>query len=370
MKRTINYILILFSTVLVLSSCKDEVRAVLDTTADVNIHSFSINGVAGVIDSAKSTISVILPAGSSLKGLQPQITLADGAQVTPNTGDAVDFVDAKGNLTEITYIVTNKDLYQKYTVSVDVARAKISSFKIGSVDGEIDDVNKKITIYLPIGTDVTTLYPIVSYTVGATLSPAPGTAVDFSNPVTLTLTYLGSTFTYDVTVILGTKPKPVVVIYDGETVSPTWDPLASTVTNGTANPKTDGINTSAYCVSIMRNKSSDNGGQPWSGGALWNAYKVNIDPASYGKFTMMVLKNVAGDVQLEIQSTDGVKDYIKVTYSATALGQWQELTFTIPASRTAIINNILVAPHVVDTSGDASYTPQPMYWDNLKACPK
>ena len=55
----------------------------------------------------------------------------------------------------------------------------------------------------------------------------------------------------------------------------------------------------------------------------------------------MVLKNVAGDVQLEIQSNgEQNKDWLKASYSADALGEWQELTFTIPAGRTAIINNI------------------------------
>jgi len=122
-----------------------------------------------------------------------------------------------------------------------------------------------------------------------------------------------------------------LVIYNGEDIAPVWDPIASTINNGYTNPETDGINSSTYCVAIMRNKSTDNGGQPWSGGALWNAYKVNVDPAIYNKFTLMVLKNVAGDVQLEIQSTDGVKDYIKVAYLANALGQWQELTFTNPS---------------------------------------
>ncbi|MDP4202378.1 MAG: hypothetical protein Q8861_06765, partial [Bacteroidota bacterium] len=289
---------------------------------------------------------------------------------TPNTGTPVDFVDSKGNLTPVTYTVMNKDVYQKYTVSVDVARAKINSFKIGSVQGDIDEVNKKISLYLPVGTDLKALYPVVDYTSGATLSPAAGTPVDFTNPVTYTLNYLGSTFTYVVTVIAGEKPKPIIVIYDGEAGSPNWESLASTVNNGTINPKTDGINTSSNCASIMRNKSGDDGGQPWSGGALWNANKVNISPASYGKFTLMVLKNVAGVVQLEIQSVDGVKDWLKADYSGTALGQWQELTFTIPADRTAPINNILVAPHCEDTSGIASWTPQLMYWDNLKVYPR
>lgn len=370
MKKIIYNILFVLCIVITVSSCKDDLRSTLDTTGDVDIQSFSINGVKGTINPQNATISVVLPSGSSLKNLSPSITVPDGAKVTPNSGIAQDFEDSKGAPLTVTYIVTNKDLYQKYTVSVTVASAKITDFKIGSVHGDIDEVNKKISLYLPVGTDLKALYPVVEYTSGAILSPAAGAPVDFTNPVTYTLNYLGSTFTYVVTVIAGEKPKPIVVIYNGEDVSPVWDPIASTINNGYANPKTDGINSSAYCVAIMRNKSTDDGGQPWSGGALWNAYKVNIDPAFYNKFTLMVLKNVAGDVQLEIQSADGVKDYLKATYSADALGKWQNLTFTIPPSRTAVINNILVAPHVMDTSGDATYTSQMMYWDNLKAFPK
>jgi hypothetical protein len=370
MKKLKYYILFMFCTTLIFSSCKDDIPGTLDTTGDVDIQAFSINGVEGTINSQNSTISVILPSGSSLKGLSPKVTIANGATVSPNSMSSHDFVDSKGTPTAVTYTVTNKDLYQKYTVSVDVARAKISSFKIGSVAGEIDEANKKISLYLPVGTNLTALYPTVEYTGGAVISPAIGTPVNFTNPVTFTLNYLGSIFTYNVTVIAGEKPKPVIVVYNGEIGSPNWESLASTVNNGTLNPKTDGINTSTNCASIMRNKSGDDGGQPWSGGALWNANKVDINPVTYGKFTLMVLKSVAGVVQLEIQSADGVKDWLKADYSGAALGQWQELTFTIPADRTAPINNILVAPHCEDTSGITSWTPQLMYWDNLKAYPR
>jgi hypothetical protein len=372
MTKLFNYIFVLLVFVTAFTSCKVDDRDVLDTATDVDIHSFSINGVEGTINPDNSTISVILPAGTSLKNLSPDIMLGEGAVVSPNTGEAVDFTDAGGNLTTVMYLVSNKDVYQKYTVSVDVARAKITKFKIGSVEGDIDDITKKITFYLPVGTDLTTLIPVVEYTEGAVLSPASGSVVDFSSPVNFSLDYLGSIFTYEVTVQLGEKPTPVLTLYNGENISPTWASIASTLNNGYLNPKTDGINTTSTCVSIMRKKeATDDGGRPWSGGALWNENKVNIDPAIYNKFTLMVLKDIAGDVQLEVQSNgEQNKDWLKATYSADALGAWQELTFEIPASRTAIINNILVAPHVVDTENDANFTSQMMYWDELKAYPK
>ena len=372
MKKIIYNILFVLCLVITFSSCANELKSILDTTGDTAIHTFSINGVQGTINAENSTISVILPSGSSLNALSPVITVADGAIVTPNSGTAVDFADSKGNLTPVTYTVMNKDLYQKYTVSVDVARAKITSFKIGSVQGDIDDVNKKISLYLPVGTDLTALYPVVEFTGGATISPALGSAVNFTSPLTYTLNYLGSTFTYVVTVIAGEKPKPILVIYNGEDVAPVWDPIASTINNGTINPKTNGINSTPTCVSIMRRKAAtDDGGRAWSGGALWHTNKVNIDPAVYNKFTMMVLKNSPGIVHLELQ-TDGElnKDFVATSYSADHLGEWQELTFVIPASRTAIINNILVAAHDADTSIDPNFANQVIYWDNLKAYPK
>lgn len=372
MRKILFSIIILSISLMLFNACQGDSRDVLDTSGNVDIQAFVINGVKGVINPGNATISVILPSGTDLNNLSPQITLADGAQVSPSSGQSVSFVDGRGMPVPLTYTVKDKDLYQKYKVNVDVARAIITSFKIGAVDADIDETNKKIVIYLPVGTNVTALYPTVEYTEGATLSPASGSSVDFTNPVNFTLEYLGSTFTYEVTVILGEKPKPIIVIYNGENVSPIWASIASTINNGYINPKTNGINPTPNCISILRKKeATDDGGRPWSGGALWNENKVNIDPAVYGSFTLMVLKQNAGNVQLEIQS-DGEqnKDWLKATYSDTALGEWQKLTFVIPAGRTAVINNILVAPHEADTNNDPNFTTQMMYWDELQAHPK
>ena len=38
------------------NSCTEEVRDVLDTTGDVDIHSFKINGVEGVIDTRNNFV--------------------------------------------------------------------------------------------------------------------------------------------------------------------------------------------------------------------------------------------------------------------------------------------------------------------------
>ena len=80
---------------------------------------------------------------------------------------------------------------------------EITTFTFGSLNpavaGTIDD--NDITVTVPSGTDVTSLSPTVVVSPEATVSPASGTAQDFTSPVTYTVTAEdGSTATYTVTV--------------------------------------------------------------------------------------------------------------------------------------------------------------------------
>jgi hypothetical protein len=372
MKKLVSYLIYLFITAITFISCDSDNKEVLDMSGDVDIHSFGINGVEGIINPENSTISVILQTGTDLTTLTPQIILGAESNISPASGVTIDFSSSAVKGSEVVYTVTNADLYQRYKVSVDMARAKITKFRIGAVEGAINEAAKAVALYLPVGTDVTALIPVVEYTEGATITPADGAAVDFTNPVRYKLNYLGSEFIYTVTVNLGEPPVPFIVIYNGEDICPQWAGIAGVVESPYVNPKTDGINTSSLCASILRNGAdTDDGGKAWSGGALWNSYKVNIDPAKYNRFSLLVLKEVAGDVQLEIQS-DGEqnKDWLKVWYGEEHLGEWVELVFQIPDGRTAVINNILVAPHCHDAGQPVAFPTQRMYWDNLKALPK
>lgn len=363
--KKINYILTVLLIAFNFTACTDADRDTVELNADVDILSFSINGVEGTIDPVKQTIKLFMPPGTNLTNLSPNISISDGATITPASGTSMDFSSSVA--TPIEYSVYNKNVYNTYKVTVEETRAKITMFKVGNAVGEINEANKTITVYVPADTDLTAITPVIEYTDGAIISPASGETVDFINPVVYTLDYVGFQFIYTVTVQHGTIPG--LVIFNGEDVKPVWANIASTVESPFANPLTDGINPTPFCASIMRDGSdTDAGGKPWSGGALWNSYKVNIDPAEYDRFSLMVLKEVAGDVQLEIQS-DGEqnKDWLKVWYSEDNLGKWQKLIFKIPEGRTAIINNILVAPHVHDAGG---FKTQRMYWDELMALPK
>lgn len=77
-------------------------------------------------------------------------------------------------------------------------KCEITSFKIGGATGTITD--SAIAVTVPKDTDVTSLTPTIVVSEGATVSPASGTAKDFTNPVTYTVTAANETTTKDFTV--------------------------------------------------------------------------------------------------------------------------------------------------------------------------
>jgi len=64
----------------------------------------------------------------------------------------------------------------------------IFSFTIGDSKGVIDEVNRRITVTVPAGTDITKLAPVITLSKGAKISPASGAEVDFTNGVNYKVT--------------------------------------------------------------------------------------------------------------------------------------------------------------------------------------
>lgn len=362
--RVALIIIILFGGIF--TACNGDRSDSLDLAANVDILSFKVNNVEGIINNDNGTIIVMVPSGTNLSAVAPVVELPQNATVSPASGVAQNFSFSAN--TPIEYRVFNGNLYNSYRVTVIEIKAEITSFRIGNRNGIINQSDNTIVTYVPEGTDVTELNPVIEYTDGAVISPEPGSFIDFSSAVTYTLSYQGETFIYSVTVIPGDEPKLPLLIYNGEDVTPQWDNLGANVNNATPNPKTDGINNTPFCISFVRDVVS---GEGWHGGALWNDNQVHIDPAEYNRFSIMILKEVAGDVQLEVQSNgEANKDWLRAWYSEDHLGEWQELVFYIPAERTAIINNILVMPHEHPNGAPVAFPTHRMYWDELKALPK
>ena len=174
----------------------DEERESLDLKADATIHEFSINGTKGEIDNGKLEINVVLPPKTDVTAIVPTIRIAEGATISPEIGTAQNFTNT------VEYRVVNGNLYNDYKVMVEVSSARITRFVLnGLYNGTINQVNNTINVTVPTTVDITNMVPTIEYTDGAVISPAPSIAQDFTSPVVYTLTYMGETFEYEVTVV-------------------------------------------------------------------------------------------------------------------------------------------------------------------------
>ncbi len=88
-----------------------------------------------------------------------------------------------------------------FSVRPEKKENAIKSFKIESVVGDIDEENKTISLKVSKSSDLTALTPEISVSDNATVLPASGETVDFTDPVTYTVTAEnGETQEYTVTV--------------------------------------------------------------------------------------------------------------------------------------------------------------------------
>ncbi len=347
---------VLFAVLSGLASCDNEPAEQSPYLDYLNINSFIINGVEGEIDHKKAVITVDnLPMGTNVSSLAPEIKVGAGAEITPASGVAVNFASTQK------YTVVKDKRYRTYQVRVNVAKVQILKFTINGYAGIIDNYGKKIDVYVPAGTPLTAMTPDVKYTEGALLTPDPAAAADFTSPVKYMLSHLGNSYEYTVTVHLG-NPH---IICDSETVTPGWWPCGSVgeISTTWENPKPSPENSTAKCVSIWRNPADD----PWTGGGLSG---LSIDPAVYKVFRVVVLKEYAGNVQMEIQGNGAGNQYLWQPYSAEALGEWQVLTFKLPDDHGfSLIHTMLIAPQVDDTKTDPNFFGHRMFWDQFIAYP-
>jgi len=172
---------LLMSLLFTLLSCEDSFdKADFNTNAAVSVTAFSINGTPAAIDQNLGQINIVLPFGSTLTSVIPQITLPEGATVNMDFAAPVNFTTA------VRFRIVNGNLYKDYTVNATVA-APITSFKISGVAGVINNGARTIAVVLPEGTDLTALQPDIVLSDGVSISPASGSTIDFSSPVAFTV---------------------------------------------------------------------------------------------------------------------------------------------------------------------------------------
>ncbi|MFZ2959050.1 MAG: hypothetical protein WA705_19355 [Candidatus Ozemobacteraceae bacterium] len=174
----------------------------------ITAFNFGIPAVTGVINESLHTVALTVPFGTNVTALAPTITHT-GSSVSPNTGTAQNFTNP------VTYTVTaantTTQAYQvKVTVAANSAKA-ITAFNFGipAVTGVINESLHTVALTVPFGTNVTALTPTITHT-GSSVSPNTGTAQNFTNPVTYTVTAANTT-TQAYVVTVSEKPALKII---------------------------------------------------------------------------------------------------------------------------------------------------------------
>ncbi|MBN2402564.1 MAG: hypothetical protein JXN64_09190, partial [Spirochaetes bacterium] len=193
-RRCFAQSLLVFFIIIFSLGCGGSFEPLLDEPySSKDITGFSILGIPGNIQA--NNISLTVPYGTDRTYLTPTIEIT-GANVSPASGTAQNFTNP------ISYTVTAANGSTKtYTANVNEASntAKdITGFTILGISGTI--AGNSISLTVPYGTGTSNLTPTITIT-GVNVSPASGTARDFTNPIIYTVTAAdGSTKTYTATV--------------------------------------------------------------------------------------------------------------------------------------------------------------------------
>lgn len=166
-------------------SCNDDVTFqdhVPDYTYSI-IRSFEINGQTAAINHTNGVITATLPAGASLTSITVNMTLPEGATVSPASGSIVDFSTGP-----VIFTITNNGISREYTATVAAfGNPMIMSFAIGDNTGVIDQADGKIAITVGSAENIKSLAPQYTIPGGTTSTPQSGVAQDFTNPVKYTV---------------------------------------------------------------------------------------------------------------------------------------------------------------------------------------
>ena len=185
------------TALLPLASCSDREAADLDLTGNTRIVAISVSGSEARIDHATKTVEVNLPVSVDLTNLKVEsVTLSPGAVCDYPAGTVFDGTVPRA------ITVTNGNVYAQYTMTASHDNVEFLSFTLnGQYAGSIDNEQRKVTVFVPIDTDVTAMQASYTATEGAEVTPESGSLLDFSQPVVYTLKLRSATVQYTVTVI-------------------------------------------------------------------------------------------------------------------------------------------------------------------------
>ena len=276
-----------------------------------DITGFTVAGQAGAstIDTAGHTVTFHMPYGTDVTALTPTITVSANATISPASGTAQNFTNP------VSYTVTAQDgTPQVWTVTcvVDPALSgenDITGFTVAGQAGAsaIDTASHTVTFHMPSGTNVTALTPAITVSANATISPASGTAQDFTSPVS-----------YTVTAQDGTQQVWTVTCV----VDPAGDLSGFDVQLAVPGDKTAGA---AFDLSITNATGTD-------GSALSGDINVTVTSSVYGEVHNAPITFTAGTAAVPvILTTEG--DHV-LTVNVTGVTNPETVNVTVAAAVT------------------------------------
>lgn len=178
-------------------SCDDNNESDLRLSGNTRIESITVSGFDGVIDHASKTVSVNVSTAVDLTRLRiDAIALSEGASCDYPVGTEFDGTVPRA------IRVMNGNVYADYTVSVKHDNVEFLTFVLdGKYSGTIDNLDRKIQVFVPYDVDVTAMQVVYTVNEGTVVTPESGTLLDFTEPVRFTATQRTATYEYTVTVI-------------------------------------------------------------------------------------------------------------------------------------------------------------------------
>lgn len=199
MKTYFNHIFFALMAVLgfSLASCSDDNEPSLSLDGSTQVEAITVSGYEGAISHATRSIAVNVPTGTDISALRVDaITLSPGATCDYPVGTVFDATVPRS------IRVTNGNVYSEYSLNVMHDNVEFLTFTIdGKYQGTIDNAARTVVVFVPLDTDVTAMQASFTMNEGTKADPESGSVLDFTQPVTITLTLRTATIPYTVTVI-------------------------------------------------------------------------------------------------------------------------------------------------------------------------
>jgi hypothetical protein len=227
----------------------------------------------------------------------------------------------------------------------------ITSFKFSSltpeVAGIISESDKAITLSVPSGTSVTSLTPTIAVSDKATLSPASGVSLDFTNPVKYTVTAEdGSTQEYTVTVTILKSAAKAITSFKLSALTP--EVVGSIDESGKKVSLTVPSGTSVTALVPTVTLSEKATVTPASGAAqdFTNAVKYTVTAEDGTKQEYTVTVAIAESTKSSASQITSLKfSALNPEVAATIDQDSKHITATVPniTNRTALVPTIVIS---------------------------